>query len=83
MLCTRARRMLGKKSRRSIRNTAARRNDSLRALVDAAGPNSAIDSDLPIQLELILDDYLAEENNHRHSVRQTQDSAAPLKIELF
>jgi methyl-accepting chemotaxis protein len=66
-----------------IRNTAARRNDSLRALVDAAGPNSAIDSDLPIQLELILDDYLAEENNHRHSVRQTQDSAAPLKIELF
>jgi methyl-accepting chemotaxis protein len=63
-----------------IRIVAGRRNDALRALVlppDSAG------CDLPVQLELILGDYLAEEQNHRHSVRQTQGESAPLKIELF
>jgi hypothetical protein len=44
---------------------------------DCGGP------DLPLQLELILENYLAEEEKHRHSVRQTLGSGAPLKIELF
>jgi methyl-accepting chemotaxis protein len=65
-----------------IRIAAERRNDALSALLipsmgDCGGP------DLPLQLELILENYLAEEEKHRHSVRQTLGSGAPLKIELF
>jgi hypothetical protein len=45
--------------------------------------NEALDGDLPVQLELIPDNLLAEEQRHRHSERQTQGSDAPLKIELF
>jgi hypothetical protein len=32
---------------------------------------------------LVLSDFLAEEEHHRHSVRQTQGADAPLKLELF
>jgi methyl-accepting chemotaxis protein len=65
-----------------IRIAAERRNDALSALLhrsmgDCGGP------DLPAQLELILENYLTEEEKHRHSVRQTLGSGAPLKIELF
>jgi hypothetical protein len=35
------------------------------------------------QLELILDEYLKEEDKHRHSSRAVQDEDVPLKIELF
>ncbi len=58
------------------------RNDALRMLLLTPCVDRA-DADLPLQLELILDDYLAEEAKHRHSVRQTQGVDAPLKVELF
>jgi methyl-accepting chemotaxis protein len=63
-----------------IRVAAGRRNDALRALGGAPAP---VDAELPVQLELILGDYLAEERTHRHSERQTPGESAPLKIELF
>jgi len=66
-----------------IRITARRRNDALRAQLSLATEKVAEDAHLPVQLELILNDYLAEEQKHRHSVRQTQGNNAPLKIELF
>jgi methyl-accepting chemotaxis protein len=65
-----------------IRTAVGRRNDALRTLpMRTTDPADA--GDLPLQLELILDDYVAEEQKHRHSVRQTQGSDAPLKIEMF
>jgi methyl-accepting chemotaxis protein len=66
-----------------VRIAAGRRNDALRELLLAPGGDAPEDADLPLQLELILTDYLAEEQKHRHSVRQTQSSDAPPKIELF
>lgn len=66
-----------------IRITARRRNDALRAQLSLATEKVAEDAHLPVQLELILNDYLAEEQKHRHSVRQTQGNNAPRKIELF
>jgi methyl-accepting chemotaxis protein len=66
-----------------IRIAAERRNDALRTLLLQPGGDPALDAEFPVQLELILGDYLAEEEKHRHSVRQTQGSDAPLKIELF
>jgi methyl-accepting chemotaxis protein len=66
-----------------IRSAVGRRNDALRSLLLMGSVDPAEDAELPVQLELILDDYLAEEKKHRHSVRQTQGSDAPLKIELF
>jgi methyl-accepting chemotaxis protein len=66
-----------------IRAAAGRRNDALRAVLHNPEADPAEEADLPVQLELILTDYLAEEEKHRHSVRQTQGSEAPLKLELF
>jgi methyl-accepting chemotaxis protein len=66
-----------------IRIAAGRRNDALRAVLDANGEPFGRDPELPLQLELVLEGFLAEEQKHRHSVRQTQGSDAPLKIELF
>jgi len=66
-----------------IRTAVGRRNEALRSRLLMASGDTAEAGDLPVQLELILDDYLAEEQKHRHSVRQTQGSDAPLKIELF
>jgi methyl-accepting chemotaxis protein len=66
-----------------IRAAAGRRNDALRESLLMPGRGPAEDANLPVQLELILDDYLAEEQKHRHSVRQTQGTDAALKIELF
>jgi methyl-accepting chemotaxis protein len=65
------------------RIAAARRNDALREVFESTDDAAAGDTTLPVQLEMILDDFLAEEDKHRHSVRQTQGSSAPLKIELF
>ena len=66
-----------------IRGAAERRNDALRTVLMTPYGDQAEDAALPLQLELILDDYLAEEAKHRHSVRQTQGADAPLKVELF
>lgn len=66
-----------------IRVAAGRRNDALRAVLDATGDPLGSDPGLPIQLELVLNEFLSEEENHTHSVRQTQGSSAPLKLELF
>jgi methyl-accepting chemotaxis protein len=66
-----------------IRIAAGRRNDALRRLLLEPGGDAAEDPGLSPQLELILNDYLVEEQKHRHSVRQTHGSDAPLKIELF
>jgi methyl-accepting chemotaxis protein len=66
-----------------IRIAVGRRNDALRTLPLMRTMDTADAGDLPLQLELILDDYVAEEQKHRHSVRQTQGTDAPLKIELF
>jgi len=66
-----------------IRIAAGRRNDAMRTLLLMQGEDADEEAGVPLQLELILKDYLAEEQKHRHSVRQTQGSAAPLKIELF
>jgi methyl-accepting chemotaxis protein len=66
-----------------IRIAAGRRNDALRAVLDANGEPFGRDPELPLQLEFVLEGFLAEEQKHRHSVRQTQGSDAPLKIELF
>lgn len=66
-----------------IRIAAGRRNDLLRTMLLVSDGEHAEDANLPVQLELILDDYLAEEQKHRHSVRQTEGSDAPLKLELF
>ena len=65
-----------------IRSAAERRNDALRALLLTQHGDQE-DAALPLQLELILDDYLTEEAKHRHSVRQTKGVDAPLKVELF
>jgi methyl-accepting chemotaxis protein len=64
-----------------IRIVAERRNGALHALLQE--PPGDVDTDLPVQLEMILQDYLTEEDKHRHSTRQTQGEDAPLKIELF
>lgn len=66
-----------------IRIAAERRNDALRAALDMSGEASGRDVGLPVQLELVLNQFLSEEQNHRHSVRQTQGSNAPPKLELF
>jgi methyl-accepting chemotaxis protein len=65
-----------------IRSATERRNAALRTLLLTPCGDQE-DADLPVQLELILDDYLAEDAKHRHSVRQTQGVDAPLKVELF
>jgi len=64
-----------------IRAVSGRRNDALCALLGSSGEDPGAVAELPLQLELILGDYVAEENNHGHSERQT--SGAPLKLELF
>jgi methyl-accepting chemotaxis protein len=66
-----------------IRLAVGRRNDALHMRLQNPSGDPGGHADLPVQLELILDDYLAEEQKHRHSVRQTQGADAPLKIELF
>jgi methyl-accepting chemotaxis protein len=66
-----------------IRIAAGRRNDALRALDAMPGEEAAAAAELPVQLELILEDYLTQDQKHRHSERQTQGSDAPKKIELF
>lgn len=66
-----------------IRIAAGRRNDALRAVLGTTGEPLGQSAELPLQLELVLNQFLAEEQNHRHSVRQTQGGGAALKIELF
>lgn len=66
-----------------IRIVAARRNEALRGLMDPNGDDSACLTELPVQLELILDDYMTEERKHCHSERQSRGGDSPKKIEMF
>jgi methyl-accepting chemotaxis protein len=65
------------------RIATARRNAALSESLDAPEGAAVGLAELPQQLELILNDYLSEEQNHSHSTRQTQADDGPLKIELF
>jgi methyl-accepting chemotaxis protein len=65
------------------RVATGRRNAALSDSLAAAEEAPACLAQLPQQLELILSDYLSEEQNHSHSTRQTSGEDAPLKIELF
>ena len=60
-----------------------RRNALLEGLSESAPGESAKISGVPQQLELILHDFLSEEDKHRHSVRQADTGSGDLKIELF
>ena len=67
-----------------VRIAAERRNAALSAALDGSAVQDGggdADASLPQQLELILDDYLTEENKHRHSGREAE--GAPPKLELF
>lgn len=66
-----------------VRIAADRRDDALRAVFDTPGELRGRQAELPFQLEMVLNNFLAEDQKHRHSVRQTQGSDAPLKMELF
>jgi methyl-accepting chemotaxis protein len=66
-----------------IRDAARRRNEALCALPFIGGGYSAEAGELPVQLELILDDYLAEERKHRRSSPHAEGGDAPLTVELF
>jgi methyl-accepting chemotaxis protein len=66
-----------------IRIATDRRDEALCAALCVSGDQLASDAELPVQLELILSDFLAEEGHHRHSVRGTHGQDAPLKVELF
>jgi len=66
-----------------IQITTGKRNASFQeagGMQDQAGVKLAL---LPELLELILNDYLAEENKHKHSEKQSSDNSSELKIELF
>jgi len=66
-----------------VRIAVGRRNELMRAaLADLEQGTDAIER-LPQQLELILEDYLAEEDHHRHSTRQVTADTGELKVELF
>ncbi len=66
-----------------IRIAMGRRNALLEGLSESAPGESAKISGVPQQLELILHDFLSEEDKHRHSVRQADTGSGDLKIELF
>jgi len=69
-----------------IRVAAERRNAAMSAALDGSAledSGAEPGAGLTQQLELILDDYLTEENKHRHSGRKTQGAGAPPKLVLF
>ena len=66
-----------------VRIAIGRRNALVStALADLDRGTDGIE-DLPRQLEMILDDYLAEEDHHKHSSRQADPASGQLKVELF
>jgi methyl-accepting chemotaxis protein len=66
-----------------IRFAIKQRNAFLQHAV-ALGQQDDVDlAQLPALLEAILDDYLSEEEKHKHSARHEADNGSELKIELF
>lgn len=66
-----------------IRGAIDQRNTLLRSLADMTDADSIDLAGVPQQLELILNDYLAEESKHVHSSRDAPASDAAPKMELF
>jgi methyl-accepting chemotaxis protein len=66
-----------------IRAAISRRNESVEAASAAAQNGGAGLTQLPQQLELILRDYLQEEDKHLHSGHAAAEQGEDLKIELF
>ncbi|MDO8652214.1 MAG: methyl-accepting chemotaxis protein [Undibacterium sp.] len=66
-----------------IRFAIGQRNAFFQNAVSMADQDGADLAQLPQLLELILNDYLTEEEKHMHSARHGSDSSSELKIELF
>ena len=66
-----------------VRGAMGRRNESLENAVANADRGAPAMAQLPQQLELILNEYLAEEDKHKHSARASAEEGAGAKIELF
>jgi methyl-accepting chemotaxis protein len=66
-----------------VRIAVSRRNEILQAALADLEQGAQGFEQLPQQLELILEDYLAEEDHHRHSTRQVSAATGELKVELF
>lgn len=66
-----------------IRVAMGRRNSLLQELSGVAAEERPEAAGFPQQLELILQEFLADEDRHRHSERQTSAGSGGLKIELF
>jgi methyl-accepting chemotaxis protein len=64
-------------------NAIVKRNESLKEAFAGQDQDSEALERLPEQLSLILDDYLAEEDHHKHSTRQATEGSGERKIELF
>jgi methyl-accepting chemotaxis protein len=60
-----------------IRVAAGRRNEALRTLLSAPTEDAARDAGLQVQLELILDEFLAEEERHNSRCAQRTPTAHP------
>ncbi len=66
-----------------IRIAMGRRNALLQSLSGIAAAEGPEIAGVPEQFEMILNDFLTEEDKHRHSVRQASADNGELKIELF
>ncbi len=66
-----------------IRFAIGQRNAIFQDAVGLASQGGAALAPLPQRLELILNNYLIEEEKHSHSARSESDSGGELKIELF
>jgi len=66
-----------------IRVAMRRRNSLLQELSGIAAEELPQVAGFPQQLEMILQEFLTEEDRHRHSSRQTSAQSGELKIELF
>jgi methyl-accepting chemotaxis protein len=66
-----------------IRGVIDQRNTLLQSLTGMADADSIDLEGVPRQLDLILSDYLTEENKHMHSARDVPESGAAPKLELF
>lgn len=66
-----------------IRAAISRRNESVETAMAAAQNGGPGLSQLPQQLELVLNDYLQEEGKHLHSGHAAGEQGEDLRIELF
>jgi methyl-accepting chemotaxis protein len=66
-----------------IQGAIGQRNALLHRLVDPTEQDRVNFGDVPEQLDLILNNYLKEEEKHRHSARDAPGNGAELKVELF